>query len=54
MMVVPGTEVTDPISNIEISNIQWDAERIPLRPNLVLQPSVAYDVDESVRACEVE
>lgn len=54
MMVLPGTEVTDSISSIEISKIQRAVEGLPLEPNLASQTSATYDVDESVRACEVE
>ncbi len=52
-MVVSWAEVTDSISNIGISEAQWEVEQPPSEPILPPQPSGKYDVDESVRTCEV-
>lgn len=49
---VLGTEVTESISNIKISETQRQAEQTPSDPILPPQPSGKYNVDESVRACE--
>lgn len=53
-MGMPGTEVTEPISNIKLSEAQREAEQTPSEPIRPLQPCGKYDVDESVRACELD
>ena len=53
-MVMSETEVTISISNIKIIEAQRKAEQTPSEPTLPPQPSGNYDVDESVRACEVK
>lgn len=52
-MLLRGTEVTDSIPEIKISEAQRKAEQTPSEPILPPQPSGNYDVDENVRACEV-
>ncbi len=54
MRMMSGTEVTNSISNIKISEAQREVEQTPSEPILPPQPSGNYDVDESVRACKVE
>lgn len=48
-----GTEVIDSISNIKIGEAQREVEQTPSEPIFPPQPSGNYDVDESVRACEI-
>ena len=52
-MVIFEQAFSDSISNIKISEVQREAEQHPLEPILPSQPSGNYDVDESVKACEV-
>ena len=50
---VSKTNVTDSIFNMKISETQREFEGTPSEPILPPQPSGEFEVDESVRACEV-
>lgn len=52
-MMMSETEAVNAISNIKIGAAQRDAEQTPTEPILPPQPKGSYDVDESVKACEV-
>ncbi|KAF6218633.1 hypothetical protein HO133_005984 [Letharia lupina] len=53
-MVMSGMEVTESVSNIKLSEAQREAEQTPSEPIQPAQPRGNYDVDESMRACELD
>ena len=51
--MLPGMEVIDSIRTIKIDEAPREVEQTPSEPILPPQLSGNYNVDESVKACEV-
>lgn len=53
LAVVSGSKISDCISDVKISEVQREVERTASAPILPPQPSGNYEIDESVKACEI-
>lgn len=53
LAAVSGSKISDCISDIKISEVQREVERTTSAPILPPQPSGNYEIDESVKACEI-